>query len=332
MHHRRDRPVLHHVAAAGHLHADRLLQRRRRSRAATCSIQVGKEAVVNVDGRLDGRPASPRARSSSITGTAPIVDQGSTKTGMTITDDYTQQHPDAPYVRRRDRRSAGAAAQTRQRTASRSPARRRSRTRTSSKASTRRTPRYGGLSSNLPNEFIQETEVITGGYNAEYGRATGGIVNVVTKQGSNEFHGSVFGYYQPGALVAERRSRASARVARSIARPTSTTTTTSAPRSAVRSSRTSCGSTSASTRRSATTTHDALSSRRQVDENQRRHPRRRSDDRLHEARARVASRRTGCDSRRTSSPRRSTARSTRTTSSRSRRSATRSNATTGRPA
>ena len=37
------------------------------------------------------------------------------------------------------------------------------------------------------NDFIEEIEVITGGYNAEYGRATGGIVNVVTKRGTNEF-------------------------------------------------------------------------------------------------------------------------------------------------
>ena len=65
---------------------------------------------------------------------------------------------------------------------------------------------FGGLSANLPNEFIQETEVISGGYNAEYGRATGGIINVVTKTGSNEFHGSVFGYYQPGALVSAAKT------------------------------------------------------------------------------------------------------------------------------
>src|SRR5258706_259952 len=61
---------------------------------------------------------------------------------------------------------------------------------------------FGVLSSNLPNEFIQETEVITGGYNAEFGRATGAIVNVVTKTGSNQFHGSVFGHLQPQALTA----------------------------------------------------------------------------------------------------------------------------------
>ncbi len=61
---------------------------------------------------------------------------------------------------------------------------------------------YGTVGSPVINDFIEEIEIITGGYNAEYGRATGGIVNVVTKSGSNEFKGSVFGYWQPGQLTA----------------------------------------------------------------------------------------------------------------------------------
>ena len=47
----------------------------------------------------------------------------------------------------------------------------------------------------INTEFIQEVEVKTGGYQAEYGRNTGGVVNVITKSGGNEFHGGVFGYY-----------------------------------------------------------------------------------------------------------------------------------------
>jgi len=61
---------------------------------------------------------------------------------------------------------------------------------------------YGQVGSPIVNEFIEETEIITGGYNAEHGRSTGGVVNVVTKSGSNEVHGSVFGYASPGALTA----------------------------------------------------------------------------------------------------------------------------------
>ncbi len=44
-------------------------------------------------------------------------------------------------------------------------------------------------------EFIQEVQVKTGSYSAEYGRAIGGLVNVITKSGGNEFKGDVFGYY-----------------------------------------------------------------------------------------------------------------------------------------
>jgi outer membrane receptor protein involved in Fe transport len=47
----------------------------------------------------------------------------------------------------------------------------------------------------INNEFVQEVEVKTGGYQAEYGRNTGGVINVITKSGGNEFHGGVFGYY-----------------------------------------------------------------------------------------------------------------------------------------
>ncbi|HWN68336.1 MAG TPA: TonB-dependent receptor, partial [Haliangium sp.] len=44
-----------------------------------------------------------------------------------------------------------------------------------------------------------------GGYGAEYGRSSGGVVNVVTKSGGNELHGSVFGYLTPGALSGASR-------------------------------------------------------------------------------------------------------------------------------
>ena len=55
----------------------------------------------------------------------------------------------------------------------------------------------------INTEFIQEVEVKTGGYQAEYGRNTGGIVNVITKSGGNEFHGDVFGYYNDTGMRAD---------------------------------------------------------------------------------------------------------------------------------
>ncbi|AGC48382.1 TonB-dependent receptor [Myxococcus stipitatus DSM 14675] len=61
-------------------------------------------------------------------------------------------------------------------------------------------PSVGTLGTPLSVEFVQEVNVITGGYMPEYGRSTGGVLNVVTKSGSNEFHGSVFANMAPGGL------------------------------------------------------------------------------------------------------------------------------------
>jgi outer membrane receptor protein involved in Fe transport len=55
-------------------------------------------------------------------------------------------------------------------------------------------PRYGTSGANLTMNFIQEVQVLTGGFQAEFGRSTGGLFNVVTKSGGNEFHGDVFNY------------------------------------------------------------------------------------------------------------------------------------------
>ena len=57
----------------------------------------------------------------------------------------------------------------------------------------------------INNEFVQEVEVKTGGYQAEYGRALGGLVNVITKSGGNEFHGDGFVYYDSTGTAAEQQ-------------------------------------------------------------------------------------------------------------------------------
>jgi hypothetical protein len=62
---------------------------------------------------------------------------------------------------------------------------------------------FGSLGNATPFDFIKEIQVKTGGYEAEYGQSTGGVVNVVTKSGSNQFRGSVFAYSRPGALQAD---------------------------------------------------------------------------------------------------------------------------------
>src|SRR4029078_2400397 len=59
---------------------------------------------------------------------------------------------------------------------------------------------YGFQGKELNFEFIQAIDVKTGGHEAEYGRSTGGIINVITKSGGNEFHGDVFGYFDNDSL------------------------------------------------------------------------------------------------------------------------------------
>ena len=48
----------------------------------------------------------------------------------------------------------------------------------------------------LGQEAVQEFQVNRNSYNAEYGGAFGGVVNIVSKTGSNEWHGSMFGYFR----------------------------------------------------------------------------------------------------------------------------------------
>ena len=60
-------------------------------------------------------------------------------------------------------------------------------------------------SADLPYNFVREVEVKTGGYEAEYASALGGIVNVITKSGSNDFRGQLFGFFANNGLMGKRR-------------------------------------------------------------------------------------------------------------------------------
>ena len=55
----------------------------------------------------------------------------------------------------------------------------------------------------ISQESIKEFSVITNGASAEFGRSGGGFVNVITKSGTNDFHGSAFYYWQPQGLAAD---------------------------------------------------------------------------------------------------------------------------------
>jgi hypothetical protein len=59
-----------------------------------------------------------------------------------------------------------------------------------------------GIRSTISQEGVQEFQLVLSNYNAEYGRATGGVINIVTKGGSNEFHGNAFGFLRNKAFQA----------------------------------------------------------------------------------------------------------------------------------
>ncbi len=54
----------------------------------------------------------------------------------------------------------------------------------------------------VPLDAVDEYRIITNGFDAQYGRASGGIVNVATRSGTNHFHGSLYEYNRVSALAA----------------------------------------------------------------------------------------------------------------------------------
>ena len=58
-----------------------------------------------------------------------------------------------------------------------------------------------GMQARTPIEAIQEFQVITNQFDAEFGRTSGAVVNAVTKAGTNTLRGSAFGFFQDGSLT-----------------------------------------------------------------------------------------------------------------------------------
>ncbi len=66
---------------------------------------------------------------------------------------------------------------------------------------------YGSLGTGINTSFIKEVQVKTGGFEPQYGQAQGGIINIITQSGGNEYHGALYGYARPKAFEATRRQR-----------------------------------------------------------------------------------------------------------------------------
>jgi outer membrane receptor protein involved in Fe transport len=64
----------------------------------------------------------------------------------------------------------------------------------------------GGALQNFSIESVQEFKIQTMGYKAEYGRSSGGVLTVVTKSGTNQLHGSAYGFFRNDALNAKTQT------------------------------------------------------------------------------------------------------------------------------
>jgi outer membrane receptor protein involved in Fe transport len=164
-------------------------------------LEVSSTVTIRVDAEL--LPTTLSAQEVTVVGSAPTVDLGSTRSGVTLGSDFTSRVPIAPAS------GKGGAARSFEQLAEAAPTAR-SDTFGASIAGTTSVenqymidglsvgdPGFGYNGSPFSIEFIKETSILTGGYLPEYGRGGGGILDVVTKSGSNEFSGSFFATMSP---------------------------------------------------------------------------------------------------------------------------------------
>src|SRR5436853_4467497 len=59
-----------------------------------------------------------------------------------------------------------------------------------------------GAAQIVPQDAVQEYRILTSNFDAQYGRASGGVVNLTTKSGGNSFHGSAWEFNRVSALTA----------------------------------------------------------------------------------------------------------------------------------
>jgi hypothetical protein len=64
---------------------------------------------------------------------------------------------------------------------------------------------YGSLGTGINTSFIKEVQVKTSGFEPQYGQSQGGIINIITQSGGNEYHGALYGFAQPKSFEATRK-------------------------------------------------------------------------------------------------------------------------------
>jgi outer membrane receptor protein involved in Fe transport len=148
-------------------------------------------------------PETLSAEEVTVVAAEPTVDVGTTRSGVTVTSEFTSRVPVAPAT------GKGGAARSFEQLAEIAPTSHADLYGASIAGTTSVENQYliDGLSVGDPGfgyngtplsiDFIKETNIVTGGYLPEYGRGGGGVLEVVTKSGSNEFRGSAFANYTP---------------------------------------------------------------------------------------------------------------------------------------
>ncbi|HTV21542.1 MAG TPA: TonB-dependent receptor, partial [Polyangiaceae bacterium] len=164
-------------------------------------VQLRSGATLRTDVQL--LPETLSADEVTVVAGQPTVDVGSTRSGVTLTADFTSRVPVAPAT------GKGGAVRSFEQLADVAPTSQPDLYGASIAGTTSVENQYliDGLSVGDPGfgyngtplsiDFIKETNIVTGGYLPEYGRGGGGVLEVVTKSGGDEFHGSVFANFTP---------------------------------------------------------------------------------------------------------------------------------------
>jgi hypothetical protein len=181
------------------------VDREEHSSSETAGVQVRAGQTIQLNMAMV--PATVAATEQvTLTAEAPTVDIGSSSVSTTISDEMVKRVP----LSRPSNKGAGV--RSFEAMAEAAPEAKNDLFGTSVAGTTSPENRYivDGLSVNntayglggtpLSSEFVKEINVITGGYLPEYGRATGGILSVSTKTGSNKVASSAWAFLTPGVL------------------------------------------------------------------------------------------------------------------------------------
>lgn len=167
-------------------------------------VVVSAEKTVRVNAKIAGAAQQAAQQTYVITGKAPTIDVGSARVGATFDNDYDTNVPLGRTYGDVIERAPGAFIDGSGNVSIGGATGLENQYIVNGMNVTGL--RYGNVEmglashaggSNLPLEFLGQIDVNSGGYQAEYGGAMGGVVNTVLKSGSNEWHGSAFGYWSP---------------------------------------------------------------------------------------------------------------------------------------